>query len=420
MQTETLHPDVTTAPAPAPSPTSAPAPPPVDVDRLRTHRLGRLVAQLTEHHVDLAVLTNPVSLRYAADWREYLPYQSHIQTYTLFVEPTGPDGAAALTLHGAYGTDHPAINEFRPTHGLNGFDGGLDQRRRIDRFVADVVAAVGPAARVAVEQINPSAALALADRGLTVVDAEPLIERAKFVKSSEEIACLRHSIAVAEAGLHATRAAIRSPAGITENQLFAILHHVNVANDGDWIDGRMLCSGPRTNPWYQQATDRVIEPGDVVAIDTDMVGPMGYSADISRTWLAGTADGARPTSDQRDRYRRAHDEITHNASLLAPGRTFGELTEKAFRQPDEFVANRYTCLAHGIGLTDEYPRIVHRQDREREGYDGELEVGNVLTVESFVGSDRGGPGVKLEDMYLISGAGAERLSTFPFEPELLA
>ncbi|MEM9564795.1 MAG: Xaa-Pro peptidase family protein [Actinomycetota bacterium] len=396
----------------------APSPPPVDVDRLRANRLGRLVAQLVVHDVELAVLTNPVSLRYAADWREYLPYQSHIQTYTLFVEPTGPGGAAALTLHGAYGTDHPVIQEFRPTHGLNGFDGGLDQRVRIGRFVDDVVAVVGTSARVAVEQLNPSAALALADRGLTVVDAEPLIERAKFVKSPEEVSCLRHSIAVAEVALHAMRAAVERPAGITENELFAILHHVNVANDGDWIDGRMLCSGPRTNPWYQQATDRVIEPGDLVAIDTDMVGPMGYSADISRTWLAGAADGARPTPEQCDRYRRAYDEITHNAALLAPGRTFAELTGSAFRQREEFVANRYTCLAHGVGLTDEYPRIVHRQDWDREGYDGQLQVGNVVTVESFVGSDRGGPGVKLEDMYLITDDGAERLSTFPFEPEL--
>jgi Xaa-Pro dipeptidase len=383
--------------------------PSIDLAALRAYRLGRLLAELRAADAALAVLTNPVSLRYTADWREYLPYQSHIPTYTLFVDADG-----RLTMHGAYRSQHDVIAEFAPTHGLNGFDGGLDQTRRIERFVADVRTAVEWGARVALEPLNPSAALALADAGFDVVDAEPLVERAKFVKSDLEIACLRHSIAVAETALGLMRS---QPPGCTENELFAILHQVNIANDGDWIDGRMLCSGPRTNPWYQQSSGRVVRPGDLVAVDTDMVGPFGYTADISRTWVAGDV---APTLGQRDRYRRAHDEITHNATLLEPGRTFRELTEKSFRQADEFVAHRYTCIAHGVGMSDEYPRIVSPHDWAAEGYDGELVAGAVLTVESFVGSEHGGPGVKLEDMYLVTDSGAERLSTFPFEETLLA
>ncbi|MEM7324156.1 MAG: Xaa-Pro peptidase family protein [Actinomycetota bacterium] len=381
----------------------------LDLAALRRYRLDRFTAEMTAAGVDLAVLTNPVSLRYVADWREYLPYQSHIPTYTLFVDRDGD-----LTLNGAYGARHEVIDRFGPTHGLNGFDGGLDQAKRVERFVADVTGVVGSGARVALEPLNPSAALALDIAGFDVVDAEPLIERAKYVKSAEELVCIRHSISVAEAALGLMRDV---EPGVTENQLFAILHLTNIANDGDWIDGRMLCSGPRTNPWYQQSTDRVVNAGDLVAVDTDMIGPFGYTADISRTWVAGSVT---PTDDQRDRYRRAHEEIHHNAALLEPGRTFRELIDKSFRQPEEFVANRYTCLAHGVGMADEYPRIVYPQDWEREGYDGVIEVGAVLTVESFVGSDRGGPGVKLEDMYHITESGPVRLSSFPFEEDLLA
>ncbi len=383
--------------------------PAVDARALRAYRLARLTAEMRAADVALAVLTNPISLRYAADWREYLPYQSHIPTYTLFVTADG-----GLTMFGAYATGHDVIDAFGPTHGLNGFDGGLEQRARVARFVDDVVAAVGRGARVALEPLNPSVGLALAADGVDVVDAEPLVEAAKFVKSAGELVCIRHSIDVAEAALGLLRS---QPPGVTENEQVALLHHVNIANDGDWIDGRMLCSGPRTNPWYQQASPRVIRPGDLVAVDTDMVGPFGYTADISRTWVSGEVEA---TAEQRDRYRRAHDEIVHNAALLEPGRTFRELTEKSFRQPEEFVAHRYTCLAHGVGMSDEYPRIVYPQDWQREGYDGELVPGAVLTVESFVGSELGGPGVKLEDMYVITDTGAERLSTYPFEEALLA
>ncbi len=386
-------------------------PPAVDLAALRSHRLTRLQERMAAHEVDLLVLTNPVSLRYAADWREYALFQAHIPTYYLLVHADG-----RLVLHGAYAEDHPAIDEFRPASHPNVFDGGMDTATVAAGFAADVTGAVAAGARVAVERVAADCWRALAESGLTVVDAEPLVERARSIKSADELVCVRHSIAVAEAAIAEMRELVRP--GVTENELLAVLHRVNIANDGDWIDGRMLCSGPRTNPWYQEASDRRIEAGDLLAFDTDMVGPFGYCADISRTWLVG--DGP-PTTEQRDRYRRAHAEVEHNAALVEPGRTFRELADKAYPQPDEFVAHRYACLAHGVGMSDEWPRVYHRQDwDDRRGYDGEFEAGMVVSVESFVGSDRGGPGVKLEQMYLVGADATTPLSTYPFEPELLA
>ena len=318
-----------------------------------------------------------------------------------------------MVLHGGYGEPPLANVERRPGHALNCFDGGLDLEARVGRFAADVQAATDRGARIAVEQVNPCAIGALRDLGLRVIDAEPLIEAARYVKSAEEIQCLRHSIAVAEAAIGLMQRA--SEPGATENELLALLHQVNIANDGEWIDARMLSSGPRTNPWYQMATDREIAAGDFVAMDTDMIGPFGYCADISRTWVVGET----PTEQQRELYRLAHAEITYNAMLLEPGRTFREVSEKAFRHDEEFTAHRYTCLSHGVGMTDEYPKIAYRQDWENDGYDGEILPDTVMTVESFVGSDRGGPGVKLEDMYLVTSDGPQRLSTHPFEETLL-
>ena len=65
-------------------------------------------------------------------------------------------------------------------------------------------------------------------------------------------------------------------------------------------------------------------------------------------------------------------------------------------------------------MTDEYPKIAYPQDWEWTGYDGELEEGTVLSVESFVGSSNGGEGVKLEQMVQVTTNGATPLSTFPF------
>jgi Xaa-Pro aminopeptidase len=255
---------------------------------------------------------------------------------------------------------------------------------------------------------------ALLEAGLAPVDAESLVERAKSIKSAQEIVCMRHSIAVAEYAMAHMRDALEP--GIRETELWSILHQVNIAHDGDWCDGRMLASGPRTNPWLQEASERFIEAGDLVALDTDMVGPFGYCADISRTWLCGDRE---PTRIQRDRYRRACEEVSHNLQLLRPGLTFRAFSEQAFIQPPEFIARRYPCVAHGVGLSDEYPKIYYRQDWERDGYDGVIEAGMTLCLESYVGSERGGEGVKLEQVALVTEAGAEVLSTYPFESALL-
>ena len=45
--------------------------------------------------------------------------------------------------------------------------------------------------------------------------------------------------------------------------------------------------------------------------------------------------------------------------------------------------------------------------------DDHLEVGMVLTSESYIGSRDGGEGVKLEDQYLVTENGPELLTDFP-------
>ena len=388
--------------------------PEIDLEALRAYRLGRLRDGLKERDIAFCVLVNPISLRYAVDCREYQGFQSRIPAMYLFAPAEGP-----VVLFGASGRDYDGVDDYRPAAKLSAFEGGLDlsgHARALAGAARDFLAELGLSRerRVAVEMLNPSAALAMLQAGLDPVDAEPVVERARSIKSGEEIRCMRHSIAVAEFGMARMREALEP--GIAETELWSILHQVNAAHDGDWFDGRMLCSGPRTNPWLQEATGRRIEAGDFVAFDTDMIGPFGYCADISRTWLCGPAE---PTAEQRDVYRRAHDEVRHNVDLLRPGVTFFEFMEKAYRQPERFVARRYPTPCHGVGMSDEWPKLHHRHDRDAGAYDGAIEENMTLCVESYCGSDRGGPGAKLEEMVLITADGREPLTSYPFEEALL-
>ena len=53
------------------------------------------------------------------------------------------------------------------------------------------------------------------------------------------------------------------------------------------------------------------------------------------------------------------------------------------------------------------------------GYDGIIEPGMTLCVESYIGEDGGDEGVKLEQQLLITEDEPELLSSFPFEASLV-
>lgn len=117
----------------------------------------------------------------------------------------------------------------------------------------------------------------------------------------------------------------------------------------------------------------------------------------------------------------AVEQIEHNIGILKAGMSFRELAERSYVLPPKFAPNRYSAVYHGVGLCDEYPHIAYAQDLEgvRGGYDGVVEAGMTLCVESYIGEVGGQEGVKLEEQVLVTETGVERLSTFPFEEDLL-
>ena len=106
--------------------------------------------------------------------------------------------------------------------------------------------------------------------------------------------------------------------------------------------------------------------------------------------------------------------------MLRPGLTLREYAERAWDIPKQYFANRYYLSAHGTGMSGEYPYLYHRADFPDAGYDGVIEPGMTICVESYIGEEGGGEGVKLEEHCLITETGIEVLSQFPFEDALLA
>ena len=282
-------------------------------------------------------------------------------------------------------------------------------------MAATVTSLVGRNETVGVERINAGAAIALANHGLTIVDAQEPVEMARAIKSDEEIKCVRASLRATEVGVGALRDAIRP--GQTETELWSLLHQSVIAQNGDYFETRLLSSGERTNPWFQETGPRVIGPNELIALDTDVVGCHGYYSDFSRTFHSGPR---KPSKTQRGLYRVAHEQVHHNMGILRPGMTFRDYARQAWEIPERYFANRYYLSAHGCGMTGEYPYLYHRADFPDAGYDGVIEPGMTLCVESYIGEAGGKEGVKLEQQVLITETGIELLSAFPFEDDLLA
>jgi Xaa-Pro aminopeptidase len=390
----------------------------IDHVAVRAWRLGRVRDQMRMRGIGALILSDPVSIRYATGARNMQVFTARNQPsrYLVLTESRAILFEFTGCAHLADGLE--TIDEVRPARTASYVAAGEDIAARERLWAAETAALLreldaggGP---VGLERLNAGAAMALGAEGVSLVDAQAALERARAVKSAEELKCVRASLEAVERAVGRLRAAIRP--GLTEQQLWSVLHASVIADGADYVETRLLNSGPRTNPWFQETGARRIRPNELIALDTDVVGRHGYYADFSRTFHAGPE---APSAAQRRLYRVAHEQVAHNIAVLRPGLTFREYAEAAWDIPERYHAHRYYLSAHGCGMTGEYPYLYHRAYFPEAGYDGVLEPGMVICVESFIGEAEGGEGVKLEQQCLITETGVEVMSRFPFEAALL-
>jgi Xaa-Pro dipeptidase len=383
----------------------------VDRPKLRGYRLGRVRQQLKARDYAGILLMDPPNIRYATDVSNMQVWVLHNKTRYVFIAAEGPvilfDYAVATHLS----ADVEVIDETRPAVGHTYFSNGPRQGEKLDRWAAEIAELVsrhgGGNRRLAIDKLDPQATFRLQNLGVAITDGEELMELARAIKNADEILAMRESIAACEAGIEAMYRVMQP--GMTENELWAHLHRVNIERGGEWIECRLLASGERTNPWFQECSDKVIVKGDMVSFDTDLIGPNGYCADISRSWVCG----AKPTDEQHRLYQTALDNLHHNLSLVKAGISFREFTERSYCLAPEFVDRRYSCIMHGVGLCDEYPFAVYREDYAQHGFDASFEAGQTVCVEALIGVVGGKECVKLEQQILVTETGYELLSTCP-------
>ena len=258
----------------------------IDEARMHRERLARARAALRRHGLAAALLFDPINVRYVGVPGAFAVFNLHV-TFRWALVPVESEPVLWEYPEVLHVTAGRWSGDVRPAIAWTFFGSGLNTTTDARRFATEIAAVLNErgllSEQIGVDRLETVGYLALAQAGVRVVDAQPALEQARAVKTLDELAVLRANARACDAAIAQLRAGLRP--GVTENELWGTFIGAALKSGAEWCETRLLSSGPRTNPWMQEATNRVVNDGELVGFDTDLVGERGYLTDISRIYL---------------------------------------------------------------------------------------------------------------------------------------
>lgn len=390
---------------------------------MRAYRHKRLTQHIVDRGYGGLLMFDPLNIRYATDstnmqlWNTHNPFRAVLLCADGYMVIWDYKNAPFLS------TFNPLVAEQRSGASMFYFSTGDKAEPVADQFANEVRVLIqehaGDNKPLAVDKIMLHGAHALEAQGFTLKDGEEVTEKSRSIKNIDEInamRCANHACETAVTAMEDFARANVENGQTSEDDIWAILHAENIRRGGEWIETRLLSSGQRTNPWFQECGGRITQPNEIISFDTDLIGSYGICIDISRSWWIGPQ---KPRPDMIYAMQHAHEHIMTNMEMLKPGVMIPDLTANTHKLDDKFQAQKYGCLMHGVGLCDEWPLVAYPDKAVAGAFDYPLEAGMVLCVEAAVGEVGGDFTIKLEDQVLITEDGYENLTTLPFDAALM-
>jgi Xaa-Pro aminopeptidase len=394
-----------------------------DLARMRDFRWRRLTAALVAREIGGLLMFDPLNIRYATDTTNMQLWNSHNPFRACLLCADGHMVMWEYKNSPFLVTFNPLVAELRTGasffYNVCGDATAADARAFAGQVEEVMRAHAGTNRRLAVDKIMVHGLRALERAGFEVLEGEVVTERVRAVKGPDEILAMRAAHRACEAAIAGMEAFARAEVprgGVSEDDIWAELHKGNIRRGGEWIETRLLASGPRTNPWFQECGPRIVAPGEILAFDTDLIGCYGMCIDISRTWWLDDGPALAP---MRAAMAHALEHIEVNRAMLRPGVTIRELTHGGHQLAPEFWRQKYSCKMHGVGLCDEWPFVPYPDAWVEGAFDVALEPGMTLCVEALVSPEAGDFSIKLEDQVLLTEAGCETLTRYPYDPRLM-
>jgi Xaa-Pro dipeptidase len=193
-----------------------------DIEALLHYRQGRVRTEMAERGIDALILSDAVNIRYATGTRNMAVFTSRNPASRYCFLPVEGD----VVMFEFTGSRHlsvglSTVQEVRAAQTASFVAAGpanADAERRWAGEMAELITErCGRATRIGVEPLNAGSAAALSAHGFELVDAQEPVERARSIKSVDEIVCIKESLRATEAAAtsreHFTPAPIHRRAG---------------------------------------------------------------------------------------------------------------------------------------------------------------------------------------------------------------
>jgi len=389
-----------------------------NLGQMRSYRWSRLTRHIVARDYGGLLLFDPLNIRYATDstnmqlWNTHNPFRALLLCADGYMVIWDYKNSPFLSKF------NPLVREQRAGADLFYFDRGDKVDVAADIFSNEVRALIeahgGGNMRLAVDKIMLHGLRALEAQGFDIQPGEEVTEKCRAVKGPDEILAMRCASNACEKSVAAMHEAVQP--GLSEDEIWSVLHGENIKRGGEWIETRLLTTGPRTNPWFQECGPRRLQNNEILSFDTDLVGSYGICVDISRSWWIGDQ---KPPREMIYAMQHAHAHIMTNMAMIRPGVSIKELTFGGHHLDAQYQKQKYGCKFHGVGLCDEWPLVAYPDAHVEGAFDYVLEHGMVLCAEALVSPEGGTFSIKLEDQVLVTETGYENLTTYPFDPALM-
>ena len=371
-----------------------------------SRRIRRLQAEARAQELDVVYLYDPKNLGYLTGLFRELSATGEMKSPLLCVPSKGkPALFISRGLRGAAAAFSGALVDYND----------YDIHVKMVTFAEDAVAALrthrkhfpGHAHRVGVDlryvpamfqnllqEWHPSAEF---------VDFSATMNELRAAKDADEIAVIRECVRLDEIAYRAAREMAQP--GVTEAELYGLCYAAVAKEAGEplYFNGDFVAGYERCRIGGGPATNYKLKKCDVTILDL-WVNYHGYWADMSRTFVIGR----KPTSEEtkvHDLLRKAMETATKK---LKPGTLAKEVYHAVYHvlEPAGWARYWFHHAGHGLGCNaHEAPFFIPASDQP-------LQEGMVCTIEPGVYRDGFG-GMRIEDNFLITRPGCERLSRFP-------
>lgn len=353
-----------------------------NLHNMREYRWKRLTQHIVDRGYGGLLMFDPLNIRYATDSTNMQLWNTHNPFRAVLLCADGYMIIWDYKISPFLSAFNPLVRERRSGASMFYFSNGNKGLQAASTFADEIKDVMrehaGSDTRLAVDKIMIDGLRALEARGFEVMEGEEVTEHARAVKGVDEILAMRCANHACETAVKVMEDFARSHSGngvTSEDDIWSVLHAENIKRGGEWIETRLLSSGPRTNPWFQECGPRITQPNEILAFDSDLIGSYGICIDISRTWWIGNQ---KPRPDMIEAMKHGVEHIETNMQMLKPGVNIQDLSRNTHVLEAKYQKQKYGCLMHGVGLCDEWPLVAY-PDRMVEGaFDHELEPGMVL------------------------------------------